>query len=200
MLDGNQISVKSLTSSALASQALRTQGVAIRMLPLRLLPAGDKDKEAQRWSARLRLCLARWSASQGGCGPNELKVLFEAALAADKQWDKPNFQFARWANQARRFMAVGVLQHHQCAITEAGSFSVASFHYIHPINLPAEVACCSYRYLDRLYQDARKRQTALAAKASGQAGRNADRFVVCDHQYSSLLGKWLLARETSTSM
>lgn len=51
--------------------------------------------ESRRMLARLKLCLARWSAGQGGCAPAELRRLFDEALDSDRAWDKPHFHYAR---------------------------------------------------------------------------------------------------------
>ncbi|PNW78179.1 hypothetical protein CHLRE_10g467200v5 [Chlamydomonas reinhardtii] len=83
--------------------------------------------ESRRMLARLKLCLARWSAGQGGCAPAELRRLFDEALDSDRAWDKPHFHYAR--------------------------------------------------YLDQIYQDARRRQTGLGGKPMANAGRSAgERF------------------------
>ncbi|KAG2423364.1 hypothetical protein HYH02_015337 [Chlamydomonas schloesseri] len=55
--------------------------------------------DPKRMLARLKLCLARWSAGQGGRAPAELRRLFDDALNADNAWDKPHFHYARYLDQ-----------------------------------------------------------------------------------------------------
>ncbi|GFR46172.1 hypothetical protein Agub_g7700, partial [Astrephomene gubernaculifera] len=93
---------------------------AITNLTNASLTSAAAAAESKRLLARLKLCLARWSAGQGGCAPSELRRLFEEALDADRAWDKPHFHYAR--------------------------------------------------YLDQLYQDARRRQTSGGSRQQGGAG------------------------------
>ena len=54
------------------------------------------QEAAPRLLARMRLCVARWTADQGGSVPAELHRLFREAQAADRDWDKPHFYYARY--------------------------------------------------------------------------------------------------------
>ncbi|GIL92019.1 hypothetical protein Vretifemale_19512, partial [Volvox reticuliferus] len=91
--------------------------------------SGASASDSRRLLARLKLCLARWSAGEGGCAPAELRRMFEESLDTDRAWDKPHFHYAR--------------------------------------------------YLDQLYQDAKRRQTSGSARpAASSSGRGVatDRF------------------------